>query len=472
MAARPNVLWVTIESLRADHTPMYGYDRETTPHTAREAARENATVFSPAVAQSMWTPAASASMLTGTYLSTHQLGQEGTPLSPLRSELQTLPERLREAGYRTALFSGNDYVGPTTGLDAGFETVEQTLLDTADFLPWNGSRAADTWRCALRRLWEADTARVDRLRRDVGHTPTAIVPRRFRRWVEDTPFFAYVHLQAPHHPYRPPGGTRTAFTDEIDATPDEAYDFVDRVYDGSAAIKRRIAESVAFDRRERDAVLAMYDAEIRFADRAVGVVIRAARAAAGENLIVVVTGDHGELFGERGVIGHNLLLHDGLIRVPLVVSGVDDLADSPETLTQHVDVTRTIAALAGCSTDGLDGRDLRDGDRPYAVSQRGHAPTDAYEEHDPTFSLDRVAPQPTTAVRTTEYKYLTAGDAEWLYALPDETRDALADHPEATARLRAMHDRLPTEWRAVSGERPAFDDATRDRLRDLGYVME
>ena len=130
-----------------------------------------------------------------------------------------------------------------------------------------------------------------------------------------------------------------------------------------------------------------------------------------------------------------------------------------------MDVTTTLARLVGRSTDGFEGRDLRDPDRTVAVSQRGHAPLDAYERHDPTFSLEGVGSDPVTAVRATDHAYLTDGTDEWLYALPDET-------PAVLDRLRETCDRLPTERRAVGGNRPTFDEATRDRLRDLGYVTE
>ena len=74
---KPNILWLTLESVRAGHTSVYGYHKNTTPFLEKISQRAEATVLDPMIASSMWTPASTASMLTGTHLSTHQLGQDG-----------------------------------------------------------------------------------------------------------------------------------------------------------------------------------------------------------------------------------------------------------------------------------------------------------------------------------------------------------------------------------------------------------
>ncbi|WP_417935971.1 sulfatase-like hydrolase/transferase [Haloarcula saliterrae] len=206
MQKRPNILWITLESVRADHTSMYGYSRNTTPNIQSETSRSDATVFSTPVSQSMWTPASTASMLTGTYLSTHRLGQDGKAQKKLRQELDTFPQLLHQSGYETVLFTPNSYISSSTGLDRGFATVDDLSVSKESFLQ-RGSAVKENWACAMERIRELDTIDLQRLKDDVAHNPTATIPRRFKSWNkrerDESPFFAYAHIDSPHHPYRP-----------------------------------------------------------------------------------------------------------------------------------------------------------------------------------------------------------------------------------------------------------------------------
>ena len=116
----PSILWLSLESVRADHTSLCGYARRTTPFLESLSQEPTAVTFDPMIASSMWTPASTASLLTGTHLSTHQLGQDGRAEYPPSSALDTLPERLSDVGYQTALFTANDYISSKTGLSRGF----------------------------------------------------------------------------------------------------------------------------------------------------------------------------------------------------------------------------------------------------------------------------------------------------------------------------------------------------------------
>jgi len=471
----PNILWITLESVRADHTPMYGYERDTTPNIAAESRRPDATVFSTALSQSMWTPASTGSILTGTYLSTHRLGQDGKAKRKLRSDLDTLPQLLSNRGYETVLFTPNAYISSATGLDEGFSAVYDLVVEKPDFLPTSPA-FVDNWRCALRRLLEQDGFEPEHVKNDVRHNSTATVPGRFRRWernerTADRPFFAYAHLNSPHHPYLPVNKYRDQYATKIDISIDEAVSLVKDVYAGSDAIKRRMARGLDLGPVEWGAIRALYDAEIRFADEVAGDLIESARSISDRNLIVVVTADHGDLFGEYGLIGHNLALHDGLIIVPLVVTGIDGLVDGPDVITQHVDVSATIASITDTITDQFAGRDLRDGCRPFGISQRGIAHIDAYAEYNPGFDVPGIEQEPMTAVGTPEFKFVHSEATQYLYNLPDETNDVSDDKPNEIDRLSTILDRKGISWQMeTDSAKSAFDKTTRQRLRDLGYI--
>jgi uncharacterized sulfatase len=470
---RPNVLWLSLESVRADHTSLHGYERDTTPNLRQLSRRPDATVLDPVLSASMWTPASTASMLTGTHMSTHQVGRDGKCEKKLPASVDTLPERLAGAGYDTALFSPTYYIGPETGLDRGFQHVESLTIQKENFLGYN-SLARDSIYSALRCLVESRATRPEELEAEISNSKNYLLQRRFERWSSNRgsdPFFAYVHVPSPHHPYNPVARFRDAYTADIEMDAEAAATLSERVYTGTDDIRRRMAAGLEFTEGEWAAIEAMYDAEIRYGDDTAGELVARAESDSDQPLVVVVTGDHGDLFGEYGLIGHNLVLHDGLTHVPGLVVGIEDVVDTPETVTQHVDLSRTVAAVTGISEQGLEGRDLREQSRPYAISQRGIAHLDEYLKHDSRFDADRFFLEPFSAVRTPEWKYLGNENREALYDLPDEEADVKDEHPEMRADLAAVLEEEGIDWsRQVESDSVEFDDEAKGRLKDLGYL--
>lgn len=473
---RPNVLWITLESVRADHTPLYGYDRDTTPHLRRLCERGDAAVLENGVSASIWTPPSSASMLTGTHLSTHTVGADGKGQSKIPDGLETLPELLSEAGYETALFSSNSFLSSATGLDRGFDFSNFVRMTPSNFAGVD-EVARDSWRCLFSRFVEDPTIHPGKLRRDVRDGKNDLVRDQAKRWFETrwsgtAPFFAYAHVFSPHHPYLPPRRYLDAYPSDARLDTEEAYSLVEDLYEDGEEIARRVATGLDLTDGQWEAIRSLYDAEIRFADRTTHEIVEAARSRSDRDLVIVITADHGDLFGERGLISHDLVCHDGLIRVPIVTVGIDDIADGPDQLSQHIDLSYTIAALTGTLTDQFEGRDLREPGRWYAISQRGAADLEGYRRYDPEFGADDLFEGPLTAVRTADYKYLTDGRSEKLYRLPDERNNVLADEPDTASELSAVLELEGIEWsQGEGGEEATFDDGTRDRLRDLGYMM-
>lgn len=475
MDTRPNVLWLSLESVRADHTSLYGYHRTTTPYLDRLSERPDASVLSLGCSASMWTPASTASMLTGTHMSTHQVGRDGMAKEKLPSSIDTLPELLAEAGYSTALFSTNSYIGSETGLGRGFEHYELLGAMSASQFTGLDSVTVDSWRVAVRRLMERPTLRPGELKREVASSRNSVLKLRAERWFDGdgarNPFFAYAHVPSPHHPYRPIARFLDSHMDGVELGVAEAQRISTEVYSGSEGIKRRIANGLDLSEAQLAAIKALYDAEIEYADYTANEIIEAARSASDRPLVVVVVGDHGDLFGECGLLGHNLVLHDGLIRVPMLVAGIDGIEDDEGTMSQHIDLTATIASVCDVRTDQFEGRDLREADRPYAISQRGLTHLDSYTEHNPSFDTSRFFEKPFTCVRTPEWKYLENESRRVLYRLPDEERDVSDDHPDVAARLSERIEAEGIDWAArPEMESVEFDDETRDRLEDLGYL--
>lgn len=469
----PNIVWVTLESVRADHSSVHGYGRATTPELERIAGESTGVAFPTCVSASMWTPASTASMLTGTHLYTHRVGYDGQAEEPLRPSLTTLPSLLSDAGYHTACLSSTAYLSEATGLDRGFDRFtwlsmgnlhrkRETLLPLVRYL------------LAIRSHGPGLTLNVRR------HNKTHVMGSLLRRWVRsfaarEDPFFLYVHCPNPHLPYTPPRRWAGTFADDIAMSVDEAIDLSLETYHPRESMVRTIANGCRLSDDQWDAIEAMYDAEVAYADAFVGELFDEVRERVDGETVFVVTGDHGDLFGERGLLGHNLVLHDGLVHVPLVTHGLPGVEDAADGPVQHVDVTRTLAEYVGCPAAQFQGRDLRSGTPSYAVSQRGHPHFDEYVEQNSAFDPSRFHRAPVTAVRSAEFKYLRSEDRRDLYRLPDETTDVrdayataetrLADHAEAVLAETGVPEATREDGRSAT-----FDEDMRAQLSDLGYL--
>lgn len=475
MSTRPNVVWLTLESVRADHTSVHGYDRDTTPNVRQMAEADDGVAFDDCISQSLWTPASSASILTGTYLFRHEVGIEGTGERHLPDDLETLPQLLGREGYRTACISPNAYLSTANGLDRGFERFRWLAInDPADLL--SEFRDPEMRRPLLEYFARLNTYGPGPALDGRKHNATFIMQRIVQRWIRELsagpdPFFVYAHVPNPHHAYTPPEKYAERFLDDTSLSAEEAIDLSLDIFSGDE-MERCIAEGCPLSRDELAALEGLYDAEIAYADEFVGHVVESALDR-DDDTIVVVTGDHGDLFAERGMLGHNIVLDDGLTRVPLVIYGLDGIEDAADGPVQHIDVTRTIAETIGVSSEQFQGRNLTDGPGEYAITQRGWPDFDRFYEHNPEFDISRYHESPMTAIRAEEYKLVKSEGRLELHALPDESCDVADEHPDVVERLEAKLDRRVAEMRAPNAEdrvEAEFTDEMERQLADLGYL--
>lgn len=120
---KPNVLFITIDTLRADHLGVYGHARPTSPRIDEFA--ESAVVFEEAFSHSSWTLPSFATMLTSTYAQTHGCAQFHHALD---ESFTTFPEILAQAGYRTGAVTSHVFVGKRHGLLQGIEWIDDSLV--------------------------------------------------------------------------------------------------------------------------------------------------------------------------------------------------------------------------------------------------------------------------------------------------------------------------------------------------------
>jgi len=457
MTERLNVLLVVVACGRWDHFSCDGYDRETTPFidtVARQGVR-----FQQMITTAPTPLAAHASLFTGVFPSTHGATEESPFLS---SRHPLLPERLRAAGYRTAAFCTTDWVSPETGFGRGFD-VFHTQRTVGRFT-------------GPARLY-ARKAR-DRVlgRQDAGARRTN---QALLQWLAGgaEPFFAFVHYDEAHLPYRPPAPYDRLFMPR--GVTDENVAAVNR--DANACF----AGAVSMSDGDFAILTALYDGALRYVDMRLKEVAEALqRDGLWDRTLLIVTADHGEHLGAGRTIGHKFGLHDALLRVPLVIRCPSRIPGGylVEEVAQSVDIVPTVLTIAGAAGEGTSwsGRALfRDGRATagpaYAVAERFRPNLDGLRRRFPRFDA-RPHDVRMKAIRTRKEKFIWRSDeANELYDLtldPTEECNLITVRPaRAEAQRRQLFDWFATTERAESGtQAPAIDAQTRAQLDRLGYM--
>ena len=202
--AGPNVVFVTIDTLRADHLGCYGYERPTSPFI--DSIAEAGTRFDDPVSAAAWTKPATGTLFTGLHPSRHGALYHGSSLH-LPAGMQTLAEAFRERGYATAGFVSNPNIKAIFEFDRGFDVffdspVKDTLTLACIRTSWIGRIAMDLLRHQFNWKYEND---VHQMNRHVGG------------WLaqnHERPFYLYVHYIDPHIPYEPPEKWREVFAQD------------------------------------------------------------------------------------------------------------------------------------------------------------------------------------------------------------------------------------------------------------------
>jgi arylsulfatase A-like enzyme len=464
-----NVVVIVLDCLRADRLGCYGYPRATSPNLDGFAAQ--ATRFEQAVTAGVWTLPSMASMLTGLYPSQHGLNRLDRGLDP---GLQTLPQRLAAAGYRTTAFTANPHGGRGFGLDRGFQEFHQLwgVPGAVDggLLGRGYRRLRPRLRRAVKRSQTLTSAamRLQRRRAEATGGSGRRLAEAAAAWLRQAragprPFFALVHFMESHVPYAPPPAHARRFLDEAARRRVAALD-----HDGMAflaGVKPLASEELAL-------LGSLYDATVSYGDELLASVL----AAAGPDALVVVTADHGQQLGEHGLVGHFFSVYEPLARVPLVVRHPGLPAGVVRRPVQSIDLYPTVLEAAGLDPGDSPALSLcaRSDPRPVHVTE--------YLEPD----LGRFArfrgfdPAPydreLRALRHDGHKYIWSSDGrEELYDLttdPAELTDLAATDPGRMAAFRTLHQ----TWRADTTRQPRQQpDADPDldvaaSLRALGYL--
>ena len=413
---QPNVIVYLIDALRADRLGCYGDVPSITPAIDRFA--QQAILFENAIAQSSWTKASVASIMTGLWPVAHGANKRNHELS---AAALTLPEILRDAGYATAGFITNPNVTAEFGFDQGFD-------EYADL--GNETRADGVTEAVVDWL---DHRRSDR-----------------------QPFFLYIHTIDPHDPYDPPAEYRERYAPGVAAA--VAGESGKILHDLQVGRRPVTSELVA-------ELQALYDAEIAFNDHGFGTLMAALneRALYRDALIVLVS-DHGEEFYEHDHFKHGQTLHVESLRVPLILK----LPGAPaprriSAVVQHLDILPTLVRYLDLSVPAhLVGRNLLDTVAPS-----------------PIYTYLHLDGSPWVSILDNDWKLIKRRDGDHLYGArlfqirhdPGEVDDLAAELPlrvgYLTSRVRLKI--LKADYQLES-EQATISEELRKSLEALGYV--
>ena len=345
MTDRPNVVLVTVDSLRADHCGFAGYERDTTPTLDRMA--EDGLNFETAIAPGPATPESMPAVFTGQY-PVEREGTEGSDLGARRERISrhmeardSLPEMLSRRGYRTAAFTPNPFTSRHFSFDGGFDRFQ-------DFMD-ESNRSALYQRTFQGFLEESPVSSMARVllnlyQREEVFKPWESYYEEAVEWVRsgEEPYFLWVFLMDAHNPYMSSSEYRTqSWWREFHAN----FEFW------------RQSHETPFSPAIHDRLVTAYDDSIRYSD---AFLERLLADLGGDDTVLAVHGDHGEAFGEHGTYGHEPYLYDENVHVPLVLSGLDD-RDVPGPVS--------LRSLPGMLCRVADGRDPVPEERPYVVSK-------------------------------------------------------------------------------------------------------
>ena len=459
---RVNVLLYMIDTLRADHSSLYGYSRDTTPYLKKLCAQ--GLVFDDCQVQATWTKPSVASLMTSLYSFTHGVKRDDDTI-PKGSA--TLAEQLRSAGYVTASIVANPLAGRLSGLQRGFDYLSE-------------------WQAVGRFINEEEDRATD----------SAALNKLLFPWLErhrDEPFFLYAHATDPHAPYRAPAKFEARFANPAE-TPAYDRDFNKlenlAVSRGGFALDRALCVRAGVNpERFIQRAIDRYDAKILHNDASFEQLVEKLRQLGIlENTLIIVVSDHGEEFWEHGWTGHGQSLYQELAHGLLLMWNPKLL--QPRRVAdpvQLIDVMPTVLDLLGLRIpDVVEGQSLLPFAKGQPFQRRGAVITSrfaySYSQQNESLAENRVD---SVALLDANWKLIYREKAKEAGLKRVELYDRRADRGDSTnvaARNPAEVDRIMTElgkWMAAQklirdalghGAKATLDQQTLDRLRSLGYL--
>jgi arylsulfatase A-like enzyme len=424
VAGAPNVLFLILDTVRAQDLSLYGYERQTSPEIDRFAS--SGVTFDRAIAPAPWTLSSHASMFTGA--APDRLAADFH--APLDAVAPTIAEVLRAHGYATGGFVANlSYTTRASGLDRGFSTYRDHRVSAGLFL------SSTFW---LRKAAQAIRPALG-MHGALVRKPAAEVNREFLSWLptDGKPFFAFLNYFDAHTPYK----LERPFDRKFGDRPPRYWQFEPWGRSYSDAELAEFRES--------------YNSAIASVDARVGELLgELKRRGVLRNTLVILTSDHGEHLGEHGgITGHGNTLYLPLLHVPLVISYPSHVPAGArvERTVSLQDIPATILELLGVAGDpSLPGESLARYWNPEAsdIAPSGTSAGAAFSQL--TFNSfarpnDPIRNGTMQSLMDERFHYIRNGDGReelYDYLADADERTNLAEGAESASLLASFRERL------------------------------
>ncbi len=441
LQAKPNVILIMVDALRADRLNCYGYGPRTSPHI--DALAADAIRFQTCITQSSWTKPSTATLLTSLYPSTHQAIYKP---SMLPDPVVTLAELVTAEGYFALGFANNANITPVFNFGQGFD--QYIFLKPSYFFMSPESGFQLTGYNQLRLLRERFFSQA----KHVNHyyQDAQVVNDHAISWLEklrQARFFLFIHYMETHDPYfvHPYDGTGYARVSNPNPDPSVAALYSET-----------------------------YDGELRYVDQAIGELCQwLKQSGLYDDALIILTADHGQEFYEHGGWWHGTTLYEEQIHVPLIVKlpGQEGAGATDQRMVRSLDIAPSILTLADISPHpAMQGK-------PFLGSATGSwsGAEEIFSEEDHEGNIVR-------SLRTAEWKLIQANpdNPRGLppMALFHLTEDPLERDNRAPTQGELVDDLKPrlelklalALGESVSPQQGEIDEATRERLKALGYV--
>ncbi len=469
LGGKPNIVMVTVDTLRADHLSAYGHSRETSPHLERLA--DQGVLFEAAFSTMGTTLPAHLSIMTGLYPHQHgYVANHGAMSGGFQSgeSRRAIAEILASDGYTTAAFVSGPTVSKVTGLDAGFQHWDQHEFDKLQSL--------------------SSTSRH-----------SSVTTDRAVAWLEagpEEPFFLWVHYWDPHEPNIPPapyggqfpkGSIEEQLIEDRKIRPEVLLERFDdeelaRLFHPDWGREGGDIELPPIDHDAVVDLLNRYDSDVYATDVALGRLMDCLEEQGlFDDSILVFTSDHGQALGQHDWLEHGRIQSEN-VHVPLVIHFPGEVIQQPlrvEDVVSVVDILPTIMARLGTDSarellTQASGEDIFSGEylRRFAFSQRSVRERD-WELGEDTDGLK-------FGLTTSRWKYYHRPDgADELYDLSTDSGeliDVAAEHPEVMETLErhvlAILSRRPFTPEARQGPESEELKRFRETLGKIGYTGE
>jgi arylsulfatase A-like enzyme len=291
---QPNILLIVVDTLRWDFISAYGFPHPLTPNI--DALAQEGVLYENAISASPWTTPSHASLFTSQYPSRNGVDGRNIILDPAS---KTLAAELSRIGFQTAGFINNVYIRRQTGLGRGFQQYEEF---------W-GRNEGSSIMLLIEFLREKFYPREDT---GAMETRNAVTNWLRHDWTTKHPFFLFVHLMEPHAPYGSPASKVQKFLPP-GVTPQQA----EKVNQDPEIF---ISGKLKMTTRDFEILTALYQNDVNYVDSVIGGIIQDFKHRhLLDNTLVIFTSDHGEHFGDHGLMSHELSLYDVLLHVPLII---------------------------------------------------------------------------------------------------------------------------------------------------------